>query len=859
MIDDIRPNPDQILESLNRREKKKRGGRLYLFLGMAPGVGKTYAMILAAQEAKKKGTDILVGVVETHKRKETEELLAGLSFLPKIPLEYRGKHFSEMDLDGILSRKPRLVLVDELAHSNAPGSRHAKRWQDVFELLDAGIDVFSTLNVQHLESRKETVEQIAGIKVAETVPDSVIDRAHQIRLIDLSPEELLKRLSEGKVYLGEQANLAAENFFKEDRLTALREISLRLMAEKVDADLQSYSTERSLDEHWLVSERLLVLVEANNSSEARIRATRKLAFNLEATWIAAYVDNGLHLSDKEQQQLAKNLQLARSLGAEITTLTDTNVALALARLAAQKSVTQIIIGRKDRRDTFFKQGLLEVLVKATNSAIHIIREPETKRKKFRGPYQLNTILHFKSGFPSYVKATVLIIVLSLLNFAFAPFIGYRAVGFVYLLGTLIISLFSSFGPIIWVALLTAAIWNLGFIPPIGFIKIANTDDFFMLLSYLITAVGTGILTERSSKHQRILIERETRSQMLFEVTLELSNASKQEESNARIVKKIGDFLSAQLEIVLVRKNGQLKEDAFASLGLQHIEKEKVVAQWAFENQKPAGWSTDTLAGAEAFYIPLKGSLEKIGVLVFKPLNNKHLSIGDQDLLFSIARQLSISLEKDLFRERASRAEYTEKLYKLNKGALGLLSELMDKAISALKNTQENLSLAPINSFFRYKENLLLATHIFAGNVPLQRQKIAAKTFIENCLTDIENSAGKIQFYPDELDGIELFVDPLAMKKALVNILTNMKKDDQKETSIAIAIRSMKTSTNIILKGSSVVEELIDKTFEKLSLQSLREPEKLSLAVAKGIIKAHGGKISIEEQKEGLSFMVSLPK
>ncbi|HPI41909.1 MAG TPA: histidine kinase, partial [Pseudobdellovibrionaceae bacterium] len=338
-----------------------------------------YAMLRAAHQKLKEGTRVLVGVVETHGRNETALLLEGLPLLPKKKIRYRDTDLEELDLDEVLKQKPELVIIDELAHTNVPGARHPKRYQDVLELLDAGIDVYTALNVQHLESRKDSVEQITGVTIRETVPDSILELARQVELVDIAPTELLKRLKEGKVYLGEKAQAAAANFFKEDKLTALREIALRMTAERVDQDLQRFSISRD-EGPWSTNERLLVAISHSPYSEKIIRATRRLAYNLEAPWVALHVDTGIALNDKDQLQLQKNLNLARELKAEVVNTTDADLAAAIKRISRQKNVTQVIVGRPTRRwfrDIIEGGSLLQRLVKESQEIdVHVIRQDQ---------------------------------------------------------------------------------------------------------------------------------------------------------------------------------------------------------------------------------------------------------------------------------------------------------------------------------------------------------------------------------------------------------------------------------------------------------------------------------------------------
>src|ERR1700745_2272994 len=345
MTEAERPDPDALLAQLKRAEARSARGKLKIFFGMSPVVGKTYAMLLAAREKQAEGCEVVVGIVETHGRKETEALLEGMPIMPRTQLEYRGTKLTEMDLDAILTWHPGLAVVDELAHTNAPGSRHPKRYQDVLELLDAGINVYTTLNVQHVASRSDTVRQISGVTVSETVPDSIIDLADEIVLVDLTPEQLLTRLAEGKVDRGERAEWAAKNFFRESNLTALREMALRVVAEHVDRDLRDIMSEEKIPGPWKSADRLLVAVSASPYSERLIRYTRRLASSMEASWIVANIEGPRPLSQEEQMRLTRYIALARQLGAVVISHSATDVAEALLRIARENNVTQIVIGK----------------------------------------------------------------------------------------------------------------------------------------------------------------------------------------------------------------------------------------------------------------------------------------------------------------------------------------------------------------------------------------------------------------------------------------------------------------------------------------------------------------------------------
>lgn len=407
-----RPNPDKLLQAVQVDEINNNKGSLKVFLGMAAGVGKTYAMLEAAQELQRNGIELAIGTIDTHGRKETAALLDGLKMIPSQQIAYKGALFSELDLDEILRSKPQLVLVDELAHSNVPGSKHAKRWQSVTEILENGIDVYTALNVQHIESLKEFVESITSILIRETVPDSIIETATSIELIDITPEELLERLKQGKVYLGDKSAVAARNFFQKDRLMALREILLRYAAEKIDHDLHCMISTAARPIGWKHREKLLAAISYTPHSQMLIRTTRRLAFNLNAPWIALHVNDGSTLEPEEDRILAKNLLIAKDLGAEVITAIDTDIAAAIKRTCRQQGVTQIVIGQEQTCFSFaslLKRSLLDRLTyNCSDFDIHIVR-------KTADPQKQNCGLP-KAALPCLILLFVTIVLFSVLHY-----------------------------------------------------------------------------------------------------------------------------------------------------------------------------------------------------------------------------------------------------------------------------------------------------------------------------------------------------------------------------------------------------------------------------------------------------------
>src|SRR6201982_1480980 len=516
-----RPDPDALLGQMKRQKERSTRGKLKIFFGMSPGVGKTYAMLQAARQKQAEGCEVVVGIVETHGRKETEALLEGMPIMPRLQIDYRGTTLSEMDLDAILTWHPGLAVVDELAHTNAPGSRHPKRYQDVLELLDAGISVYSTLNVQHVASRSDTVRQISGITISETVPDSVLDLADEIVLVDLTPEQLRQRLAEGKVYLGERAEWAAQNFFKESNLTALREMALRLVAEHVDRDLRDIMSEERIAGPWKSGDRLLVAVSASPYSERLIRYTRRLASSMEASWIVANIEGPRPLSQEEQTRLTRYIALASQLGAEGVTTPGRHVAEALLRVARQNNVTQIIMGKPLGRPwfSFLKPDLLRWLMRHSgNIDIHMIPSEESAQPRrdsleeriARAPWQ-------EVGIALGIAAAVNVFSLSVFNF-----IGYWAVALFYLFAVVIAGMRLSRWPTLFLAALSALLWNFLFIPPRFTFYINHLHDFLMFGAYFVIALVIGPLATKLREREEAERRREERAPALYRFTRALA-------------------------------------------------------------------------------------------------------------------------------------------------------------------------------------------------------------------------------------------------------------------------------------------------------------------------------------------------
>src|SRR5882724_5855570 len=672
-----RPNPDEILGRLKRDEAAAARGKLKICVGMSPGVGKTYAMWQAARQKQAEECEVVVGSVETHGRKETDALLEGMPIMPRLQIEYRGTTLSEMDLDAILTWHPGLAVVDELAHTNAPGSRHPKRYQDVLELLDAGIDVYTTLNVQHVGSRSDTVRQITGAPISETVPDSVLDLADEIVLVDLTPDQLRTRLAEGKVYLGERAEWAAKNFFRESNLTALREMALRVVAEHVDRDLREIMSEERIPGPWKSADRLLVAVSASPYSERLIRYTRRLASSMEASWVVANIEGPRPLSQEEQTRLTRYIALARQLGAEVISTPGREVAETLLRVARENNVTQIVIGKPlvRRWFSFWKRDLLGWLVRHSgNTDIHMIpgeesaqpRRESLEERLARTPWQdFGIALGIVAGVTGF-------------SLLIANFIDYRAIALFYLFAVVIAGTRLRRWPTLFLAALSALLWNLLFIPPRFTFYISKFEDFMMFGAYFVIAVVIGHLATQLHEREQAERRREERATALYRLTRSLAASRDLSEALPKVLQLIRDFFQADAAVWLRDENGLTQHPASTFVPSK---KDESVAMWAFQKKQAAGKSTNTLPDSECLHIPLVASDRGEGVL---SVRLKTLpTLEQRELLDAFAAQLAVFVNKERALQESREAQVAGESQKLQKVLFDSVSHELKTPLAAM--------------------------------------------------------------------------------------------------------------------------------------------------------------------------------
>ncbi|HAN78958.1 MAG TPA: two-component sensor histidine kinase [Bacteroidales bacterium] len=647
MEEEYRPDPDELLKKIQLDEEKKLKGKLKIFFGMCAGVGKTYSMLEFAHQTKKDGFNIVIGYIETHGRAETMKLLEGLEIIPRKKVSYKDVMLEEMDLDAILIQKPKIVLVDELAHTNVPGSRHLKRYQDVLEILDNGIDVYTTVNVQHLESRAGTVLEITGVRINETVPDSIIDNANEIELIDISPDDLLKRLAEGKVYVPEKAANAVNNFFRKGNLHALRELSLRLTAERVDMDLLDYMHAKKIITTWKTSEKLMVAVGPGPYSQNLIRWTRRMAYNLDAPWIAVSIDLDKKISEKNRKALSANLELAKELGAKIVHVIDFNVVSGLLRAANDNNVSQIVIGKTKESllANFLKGGsLVDKLIKNSNNIDVYVVNTE---KEFIDKKQFTRNSYTTSSLKEYITSIIIISLFSIVCFPIREIIGYQTIGLFFLLAIASISLFLGRGPVILSAFFSTLIWDYFFIPPLFELAIHKFHDYISLFSNLIIGIILGTLINRIRKNQHILKKSQENISTTFYFLELMNNASSIKDVISKTNNAFKKYFDIEMVVYLKEKKGiHLHNRPFGNTSL-YSEKEFAVASWAFDNKKNAGKFTNTLPSSGLKFIPLIASGNIIGVAGIKFNTDNKPEQDKLTLINSIVNQLTYTLIREI--------------------------------------------------------------------------------------------------------------------------------------------------------------------------------------------------------------------
>ncbi|MBN8592015.1 MAG: sensor histidine kinase KdpD [Anaerolineae bacterium] len=876
-----RPDPDALLAAIQDQEQRQRRGKLKVFFGMAAGVGKTYAMLDAAHMRKAEGVNVVVGYVETHNRAETESLLDRLEIIPRQKVEYRGTTLEEMDLDAILQRKPELVLVDELAHTNVPGVRHPKRYQDVVEILEAGINVYTTINVQHFESRADTVRQITGITVHETVPDSIIDLADEIELIDLSPEDLRKRLAEGKVYVPEKVETAANNFFRVGNLTALREMALRLTAERVDHQLQNYMQIKRIAGPWKSGERLLVAVGPSPFSEQLIRWTRRMAYNLEADWLAVYVETSGMLTPEQRVTLTHNLELARDLGAEVVTTAGDDIPATLLNVARQRNAAQIVMGKpvhSPLRDALRGGSPVDKVVRASGSidVFVVTGNPTTTR-----PPLFNLDTRQTSNPTQYGIALTAVGAVTLGHLIISDIVSYELLGLIYLMAVLLIAVYLGRGPAVLAAATSALAWNFLFIEPRFTFEISRAQDLLLLLLFFFIALFAGNLTARIRTQERQARHNAERNMALYTLAHETASAVDMDAVLRSAVAQIGRIFNGDVAILLA-KDDALSQTPHPSSTLTMDERELGAAQWAFENGRTAGRHTDTLPAASGRYLPLRTSAGSVGILGLRLREDERLTFDQEALLETFTNQVALVIEREMLDQAAEQATMLRESERLYTALLNSISHELRTPIATISGAASgllNLATASDSSnraalaqdiltaaerLNRLVENLLDMSRLESGRLMLKREWCDVCDLLGAAVQRMGIALGERRLQidcPPDLPLVQM--DFVLIEQVIVNLLDNIRNYTPTTTQVDLDARVIEGNLRVraMDDGPGIPNEEIERIFDKFH----RVPGTptggtgLGLSISRGLVEAHGGTLKAENRTpHGACFVIQLP-
>jgi len=872
MNDRERIDPDALLHAVQREVDTSSRGRLRLFFGMAPGVGKTYAMLEAAQEKAREGADVVIGCVETHGREETNLLLAGLSVIPKRTLAYRETAIFELDVDAILARRPGIVLVDELAHTNAPGSRHEKRWQDVEELLTSGIDVYSTLNVQHLESCSEAIREITGVTVRERVPDGFLDGVEVIEVVDLAPEDLLRRLAEGKVYHGDMAERAAARFFRMENLIALREMALRITADRVDRQLRQFVRVNSMEGAWKAAHRLLVAVGPSPHSASLIRWTRSLASALEATWMAVSVLPMHGRDDQDASGIEKYLSLARALGAETIVMSDEDVVSGILHVARQQHITQIVIGKAPASlwDRITGGSFVDRLIRESGTIdVHTVRvddSPPAKTGVRRG-------LRLTSRPEEYLVALSAVMLIPLLGYVLFPQMGHLSVALLQLMVVFGLAVFLGRGPIITAAAAGAVIWEFFFLPPFLSVYISRTEDVLIFLLFLLAAAVMGTLTARIRAQERAARLREDRIASFYSFLKEAAEAADDLDVARKSMALLGTLFSAEVTILLAGDRDALHETPGGNLIL--TDKEYAIAEWSFRNRKPAGRGTGTLQSTRVAFTPLLAPGGPLGVVGLRRSDNRRLLLDEKQYYESFLGQIAAGIERKRLEARVRSAFFAEESQRLQKTMLNSISHELRTPLSAIISAATALSedivspdplfrsgmaveiLSAAERLNQVVENLLDISRIESGRLVLTPEWTDVADIIGAALRRFRTRSEAESLKVDIRGQLPLLrIDAALIEQALVNVLNNALAYAPRGTPISIRAEADGASSSVritvLAQGPGFAEETLPHLFKKF----YRVPGTaaggigLGLSIAKGFLEAHYGKITAENAPGG---------
>lgn len=891
-----RPDPDALLARVLGEEARARRGRLKIFFGASAGVGKSYAMLEAARKQAADGVDVVIGYVELHGRPETEALLEGLEILPPRLLEHRGIVLKEFDLDAALARHPKLLLVDELAHSNHPGARHPKRWHDVMELLDACIDVYTTVNVQHVESLNDVVAQITGVRVRETIPDSVFESADEVELIDLPPDDLLERLQQGKVYVPDKARRAVEAFFRKGNLIALRQLALRATADRVDAAMREYRAHAGIGRTWPAGQRLLVCVGPDPLSERLVRATRRLAFALHAEWFAAYVETPRlqRLPQAARDRVIATLKLAESLGAETANLSGESVAETVLAFARERNVSRIVVGKPLRsrlQDRLRRTLVDELIVRSGDIDVYVITgEPGEPRVV---PPRLPTR---RSRWSQYAKGVAVVLAATLICLAMFRRFENTNLVMVYLLATVVVAARFGRGPSVLAAVLSVGLFDLLFVQP--YFSFAVSDTQYLITFAVMLGVGLLIshLTALGRRQAAVARHRERRTARMYALSRKLARVRDLQTLADLLRRHVTAAIEGEAAILLPDPRGYLQDPGnFCGRAPAHGDEviarlpvpgnELGIAQYAYDRGEKAGLKTDTLASATAIYLPLRALDRRIGVLGLRPRDPRQLEVPEQvHLLENLVAQAAMAMERVQLADTAQAANVqieTERQRNLLLSAISHdfrtpLSSIIGAASTLLEDVPTRLDeerrrtllrtlLEEARRMNRLVGDLLDLTRFGAGAVTLKPTPVALEELAGAVL---ERLREPLAAHPVEVHAAAdlplVPCDEVMIEQVLVNLIENAAKHTPGGTRIEVGLGSDGEQAWVLVRDHGPglpagEEERVFEKFHRARTETAQGGFGLGLTLCRYIVEAHGGRIEARNHSGGgAEFRFTLP-
>lgn len=888
-MDDPRPNPDALLASMQGADARSKRGRLKIFFGYAAGVGKTYAMLQAAQRERTEGRDVVVGYVEPHNRPETAAQLAGLEQLPTLDIAYRGITLREFNLDAALTRHPDLMLVDELAHTNAEGCRHAKRWQDVEEVLAAGINIYTSLNVQHLESLNDVIAQITGITVQETLPDHVFEQADEIELVDITPEELTTRLHEGKIYLSVQAERALRHFFQRSNLTVLRELALRQSAERIHADVQSERQTRRTGTTWPTHERLVVCVGPSPTSAKVIRSAKRMAMGLRAEWIAVTVETPqtLHMSEVARERLAANLRLAEELGADSQVLSGTDAAEEIVTFARESNATKIVVGKpfESRWTSLFTRSLVEDLLRLSGDIdVYIVRgvgEPQQSAFRETAAKPRVHLTGYLVAVAVTATATAVGLLLLWLRIAEANIV------MVFLAAVLFISTKYGRGPGILASVLGVLTFDFFLVPPQFTLAVADAQYLFTFLVLLAVSLTTSHLTARLREQVEASRRRERRTEALYKLGKQLSGAMGTDFLLLMAGQQLSQTFGGTWAVLLPDEQRHL-HPRWTSPSAPAIDANVLaVAHWSFEHEKPCGLGTETLPNVGALVVPLTGSQQTAGVLIASGSAAGLWSQPDaRRQLETAAGLIALALERDRLTIEARNSELdveSERLRNVLLNSLshdlrtplaviaGASSSLLQKTNAATSSLDQELLqtiFEESDRLSRLIDSLLQITRFEAGGIQVQKEWNVPEEVLGAALRRVQQQFPRRKFHTDIPGDLPLVpMDAILIEQVFFNLLENACRYSPEETPIDLTARVTGPAFEIRVadRGPGLAADELERVFQKFYRGSAvahgdQRGAGLGLAICQAIITAHQGKVRAENRSGGGAiFSLTLPR